>query len=83
MLNYVRVMSFDDHAENDFASTVSACVAAYPRDNITLDGLIRAADESPYAAEAAGRDWMAVAVGEHEPEDQMTRRIAPTVPTAP
>ncbi len=69
LLADVREMKFEDHSGNTFSVTVSAGLAAYPRDDVTLDGLIRAADESLYSAKEAGRDRVMVADGEGGQED--------------
>ena len=68
LLDQIRDMAFEDDDGNPFSVTVSAGVAAYPRDDVTLDGLIRVADDSLYSAKESGRDRMVIAEGEGEPE---------------
>ena len=52
---------------HDAAVTVSAGVAAYPRNGSDVDALVRAADAALYESKRAGRDRVTVAGGRTEP----------------
>ena len=68
LLDKIRKMKFQDHDGMEFSVTISAGLAACPRDEVVLDALIRMADASLYSAKGTGGDRVVVADGEGGPE---------------